>query len=236
MLRRRSLSIIVGSCLFALLCCESPVTWWRLYLEKVAENAARSEQTRTDCFSGKSFWRLVGSSIQGLYRTQPDVCHQYFKDALIDPRYQVPFTLAITTTIAESFLGPLEILGASLAKFINAFYGNMPPLMAPIATILLILFGVIGLLLQSRYRFRIFGIFTLEPGAHAIRGEYVEQQPMIQQQQQPMIQQQQQQPMIQQQPPIRAIAESSTASVSTIRIVELPDEPPPPPDAIADVD
>ncbi len=95
-------------------------------------------------------------------------------------------------------------------------------MLAPIATMLLILFGLTVLLLRSQYRFRIFGIFTLEPGAPTVPsvtangGEYVEQQ------QQPMIQQQQQQP-------IRDIAESSTTGVSTVSIVELPDESPPPP-------
>ncbi len=61
---------------------------------------------------------------------------------------------------------PMHVIGEGLAKFLNAYYGNIPILLAPIATILLAACGVIfvvGLLLLCKHRVRLFAIFALEP-------------------------------------------------------------------------
>uniref|UniRef100_A0A914XNZ2 Chloride channel CLIC-like protein 1 n=1 Tax=Plectus sambesii TaxID=2011161 RepID=A0A914XNZ2_9BILA len=170
---RTSLRKIALYLFFVIFCLSCVWTWLRLYKEKQAERQARYTKIGLPraCLPEKQdAFKAFSSYLSSLFLLpQADECLQYYKDIVVDPYLEVAPTEAVAITISLMILRPLKIVGENLADFIVAFYSRLPLTIAPLATILLLIFGLFSLLLFFGYRIRLpLFLGVIEPGPREV--------------------------------------------------------------------
>ncbi|XP_006819743.1 uncharacterized protein LOC102802867 [Saccoglossus kowalevskii] len=130
-----------------------PWNWFLMYKKEVANKQSTvMKDIPEHCRAGdKSVFGAMMSLYRSAFSFDSNPCAMYHEAVLIDPLWEVAPSQAIAVTVSKFVFKPLELFGEAFGKFFNSFFKDLPMHVWPIATVLLVLFVVILLIMMFGY-------------------------------------------------------------------------------------
>ncbi|KAL3889950.1 hypothetical protein ACJMK2_002265 [Sinanodonta woodiana] len=141
-----------------------PWEFVRLYKMKVAEKVTVVQSgIPPGCIPEQmTFQQMLHSWLHWLFSWDTDPCEKYHRSLLVDPLWEIPPLLVVTTAFVHCILHPIELLFSGMGRAFRLFFKEIPAQWQPIMLVVLMIFLLLFLVMLFDYGIHFPFLFKLE--------------------------------------------------------------------------